>query len=271
MCFKKIWNWILNQGTPPPQPPPPIPGEKRRIAILAAINNYPGSANDLNGCLNDIDDVELKLKNEFPAFMIKKMKDSQVTVEGMYNQIKDVLVTLTAGDVLYWHYSGHGTQIPSNSEPNGYHEALYLYNGPFLDDQVQELQALTPEGVHVIAKFDSCFSGDMLRNSKKTQNRFYPMPGLRVRHKVIRRFGKRASLKGWVVFSGCGENQTSADAYINGRFNGAFTYYDNKSFSVDSTNDDEITKLHTFLPKGSYDQNPTIDGDSSLFTEKVFT
>jgi len=61
---------------------------------------------------------------------------------------------MTAGDLLYIHYSGHGTQIPdySDTELNGYHEALYLYDGPFQDDRLVELQALTPAGVKVIAK-----------------------------------------------------------------------------------------------------------------------
>jgi len=258
MCLK----WFKHR-------PAPVEGEHKHIALLFGINDYPGEANDLNGCLNDIDDVEKKLRKEFPQFLAKKLKDAEVTVENMFYQVKDVLVTLTVGDVLYWHYSGHGTQIPSNSETNGYHEALYLYNGPFLDEQVQELMALTPDGVHVVAKFDSCFSGDMIRNPRVI-NRFYAMPGLQVRPRVIRRFAKVA-MKGWVVISGCGEEQTSADAYINGRYNGAFTYYDLSSFDNTSTYNQEMRRLHKYLPDHIYDQNPTIDGDNELFHSTVLT
>ena len=269
MCLNKVWQWFLNQGTPPVIPPEPIPGGNKRVALLFGINNYPGSANDLNGCLNDIVDCEAKLKAEFPDFIIRKVKDSQVTCENFYNQIKDTIFTLVAGDHLYIHYSGHGTQVPSNSEVNGYHEALYLYNGAFIDDQFQSLVAMLPEDVRMTAKFDSCFSGDMLRNTKKFAKKFYPMPGIPVRHEVIRKFGKKAVTKNVVVFSGCSEDQTSADAYINGRYNGAFTYYDNRAYNAQSTYKDEMDRLHAFIPSATYDQNPTIDGDS--FDRKVFT
>ena len=271
MC-KKLWQWLINQGTPPSLPDPePIPGGEKRVALLFGINNYPGSANDLQGCLNDLDDCEAKLKAEFPDFIIKKFKDAEVTCENFYNQIKNTILTLVAGDHIYIHYSGHGTQVPSNSEANGYHEALYLYNGAFLDDQFQSLVAILPEGVRMTAKFDSCFSGDMLKNSKKITRRFYPMPGIPIRYKVIRKFGKKAVTKNCVVFSGCSEDQTSSDAYINGRFNGAFTYYDNRAFNAQSTYQDEIDRLHAFLPSAVYSQNPTLDGDSILFENKVFT
>lgn len=270
MCFKKIWEWILSQG-PEPVPEPELPTGKKRVALLWGINNYPGSANDLNGCLNDIDDVEAKLKTEFPDFIIRKYKDSQVTCEDVYNKTKEIILSLASGDHIYFHYSGHGTQVPSNSEPNGYHEALYLYNGVFLDDQFQSLVAMLSEGVRMTAKFDSCFSGDMLRNSKKQIKRFYPMPGVPVRHKTIRKFGKKAIPKNCIVISGCSENETSADAFIDGRFNGAFTYFDNRSFNPEITYSMEMINLHNYLPSAVYKQNPTLDGDSSLFDIKVFT
>jgi len=56
------------------------------------------------------------------------------------------------------------------------------------------------------------------------------MPGVPVMKKVTRRFAKNDPLQKWIVFSGCGEEQTCADATFNGRANGAFTYYDLKSY-----------------------------------------
>lgn len=268
MCFKKIVEWF--NTVDPIEEPIPEPTGSKRIALLFGINNYPHSANELQGCLNDIDDCEAKLIVEFPDFIIHKYKDSQVTCENFYDVIKNTILTLEAGDHIYLHYSGHGTQIPSNSEANGYHEALYLYNGAFIDDQFQSLVAMLPEGVRMTAKFDSCFSGDMIRNSKFF-NRFYAMPGVPIRHRAIRKFGKKAVIDNCVVFSGCSEEQTSADAYINGRYNGAFSYFDNRAFNAQSTYNDEIKRLHDFLPSATYDQNPTIDGDLSLFDRKVFT
>jgi hypothetical protein len=63
MCFKKIIAWF-NKPDPIPEPiPDPIPDPipepcaRKRYALLFGINNYPGSANDLQGCIHDIEDV----------------------------------------------------------------------------------------------------------------------------------------------------------------------------------------------------------------------
>jgi metacaspase-1 len=260
MCFKK-------------KKPAVITATKKR-ALLFGINKY-GGGNDLRGCINDITDVKTKLNKEFPGFDILMFKDSEVTGKTFFNTIKECLEVMRTGDILYIHYSGHGCQIPSSVEANGYHEALYLVDGPFIDDQVQTLEALTPAGVTVIAKFDSCFSGDMLRefpcNPCYVKSKFYPLPGVSVRRNVMNKFAKstKNELK-WIVFSGCSEEETSLDCEFNGRPNGAFTYFDNLSYGVGSTYDSELKILHNYIPSKNYDQNPTIDGDVSLFTKTVF-
>jgi metacaspase-1 len=277
MCLRKLFPWLYTEPVPEPIPDPipdPVPGRKR-IALLFGINDYSGSANDLRGCINDIEDVAKKLRAEFSDFIITLYKDSQVTCDVFYNTIKSAILAAKAGDVIYVHYSGHGTQVPSASEKNGYHEALYLYDGPFIDDLVQELQALIPFGVKVIFKLDSCFSGDFLRERKMNliynHKRFHHLPGVPIMHKAVTKF-KRYTIKNCLVFSGCDEEQTSADAYFNGRYNGAFTYYDNMSYNKSSSYQEEITELHRHLPnlEEDYDQSPTLDGDALLFNEKVF-
>jgi hypothetical protein len=260
MCFRRK------------KPDPVVFTSTKRRALLFGINKY-GNGNDLSGCLNDLDDVEKKLNNEFSGFDILKFKDAQVTCNNFFNTIKNAISVMCSGDVLYIHYSGHGTQIPSSQEVNGYHEALYLVDGVFIDDQFQTLQEMTPSEVTVVVKLDSCFSGDMLRefNPRYIRNRFMPMPGVEVRHKVMKKIigAKTAALK-WIVISGCSEEQTSADAYINGRYNGAFTYFDNLSYNAKSTYQSEIDNLHIYLPSNEYDQAPTLDGDSNKFNNLVY-
>ena len=259
MCWKRIAEWF--------KPDPPIvPWEpSNKIALLFGINNYGGS-NNLYGCLNDVDDAEKKLRNEFPEFKIRKLKDSEVTIQRFISEIENALNTITLPGVLYIHYSGHGTQVPNIQEANRYDEALYLYNGPLVDDNIWILQQKTPDGLTVLAEFDSCFSADMNRSVKN--DRFYKMPGVRLMRNPVRKFNKSASDR-WVIFSGCGEEQTSADAWFNGRPNGAFSYYDLRSFNVDSTYKSEIAKLRTFLPDGNFDQIPELYGNSLLFDNTV--
>jgi hypothetical protein len=257
MCFKK---WCK------PDPVGPVPEASKR-ALLFGINDYKGSGNDLNGCLNDVDDVEKKLLTDFSGFVISKFKDSQVTCDRFYNEIKNALSVSRPGDFLMIHYSGHGTTMPSNHEPDGYDEALYLYDGPFMDDRMTELQQMTPEGVIVCCKLDSCFSGGMSRVPVK--NRFFQLPGMTRFRSPSNRLAKADSK--WVIFSGCGEGQTSADAFINGRYNGAFTYYDNLSYGYGFSFKEEITKIKTHLPGHGFDQAPELLGNSQLFNYKLKT
>ena len=78
------WKWFLNLfgGNPPST----TWEHSDRVALLFVINNYPGSANDLNGCINDINLAEQKLKG---LFQIRKFKDSEVTVANFKKQVEE--------------------------------------------------------------------------------------------------------------------------------------------------------------------------------------
>jgi len=254
--------------------PPIIPITGDKVALLFAINDYMGSQNDLSGCLNDIDDVEKKLNSEFPGFQIRKFKDSQVTTQRFISEIEFVLVS--TAKFLYIHFSGHGTQIPSASEPNGYNEALYLYNGPLIDDNIYELQKMTPDSLNVTAKFDSCFSGDLgSRNFPyghyRQKNRFLQMPGIALRRKPVNRLAKTDWIQKWIIFSACGEEQVAADAWFNGRANGAFTFLDLKSYGVNTKNSEEIINVKDLLFHRNFEQVSELSGPTNRINELVFT
>jgi hypothetical protein len=249
MCFKKKPEIV------------PITGDK--VALLFGINDYMGNSNDLNGCLNDIDDVEKKLNKEFPGFQIRKFKDSQVTTQRFISEVEAAYNS--PAKIIYIHYSGHGTTI-------GNCEALYLYNGPLLDDVVCDLEDKTPADKKVTAKFDSCFSGgmdDRHLNPRYIRNRYYPVPGTSLTTRATKQFAKREVHK-WTIFSGCGSEQTSADFYYNGRYNGAFTVFDLKSYGVNSDYQSEQNMLRTYLPNlaEGLDQAPELTGPS--LTDLVF-
>ena len=88
--------------------------------------------------------------------------------------------------------------------------------------------------------------------------------------KAVRKINKTESDK-WVIFSFCGEEQTCADAWFNGRANGAGTYYDLKSYNTGSTYKIEIVRIKLFLPNSNFDQIPELSGNSILFDNKVLT
>ena len=268
MCIKKIIEWFTK---PEPEPNPgPIEGN-RKTALLFGINNYPGSSNDLNGCLNDISDIAQRLSDDFPEFKTKLFKDSQVTRYTFITEVTKEIGMLVPGDVLLISYSGHGTQVYdiSGDEEDGYDEAIYLYDGSVIDDDIGDALKNIPDGATVILMFDSCFSGTVTRRLNGDKTKFIKTEGLPLRKKKRKRF-KKSEMK-WIVFSGCSEQQTSADALISGRYNGAFTYYALKALTVDITYREWIDKIHEYLPSKDFDQNPTLEGREGLFDKKVLT
>ena len=72
----------------------------------------------------------------------------------------------------------------------------------------------------------------------------------------------------WLIYSGCGEEQTSADAMFSGRANGAFTYFDLKSFNVNTTNKDELTQTRYLLQKYSFEQIPELSAQNTGLTKQ---
>lgn len=241
------------------------------------INDYMGEANDLRGCVNDINNEVKKLNAEFPEFQCLKYFDSQVTTHFFMAEIRRVIAELTVikettGKIgmLYIKYSGHGTQVPSASEVNGYNEALYLRNGPLIDDNIYHLQQETPDWLPVLAKFDSCYSGDIgsrdlagavrlvLNGYRKA--RFMPLPGVPRMIKPVNRLAKTDEGQRWIIFSGCGEEQTSADAYINGQYQGAFSWADLKSYGRGSGFARELDLVRGLLRVNKFEQIPELSG-----------
>ncbi len=236
------------------------------------INDYLGSGNDLRGCINDIEDEIKKLNREFPEFQCLKYFDKQVTTQFFVKEVQRVMSQLPEDGFLYLKYSGHGTQIPTVTEANKYNEALYLHNGPLIDDEIYKLQQQTPLGLRVLAKFDSCFSGDIgsrsaFGNPAYRKARFMPLQGVQVMHTPVNRLAITDRGQRWIIFSGCGEEQTSADAAFNGRANGAFTYYDLKSYSRGNLYTRELIDDIKLLKISSFNQVPELSGpfDNATF------
>lgn len=113
-----------------------------------------------------------------------------------------------AGDVLFFHYSGHGAQQP---DPNGYEDdgmnetiipVDFKSAGMMTDDEISELIAhYLPEGVRLTAVLDCCHSGTGL-DLPYTWNGY----GW---EQEVNPYLSRGDVQ---LFSGCQDDDTSADA-----------------------------------------------------------
>lgn len=274
MCLRKLW------GKPDPEPDNSLPdGPPKKTALFFAINDYPGNGNDLNGCVNDQLDWVVKLITQFPGFVIKQYTDRQATPKAFISEVTKAIINLMPGDVLFIHYSGHGTQVfdRHSDEEDGYDEGICLISEDgrrietVIDDDIGAALRNIVDGATVFLAFDSCFSDTVTRASfnKRRRIKFIRPRDQRSRTNKIRRFQK-PEMK-WMVMSGCGEQQTSADAFINRKYNGAFTYFALKALSPGMTYREWYNKIRTYLPNKDYEQIPMLEGNESLFDKQVFT
>lgn len=191
-----------------------------KFLLTVAINDYQGTNSDLRGCLNDQIDVLNLFKGYTPAVL----RDTEATVKNVKKKLQTILNFAQQGDKVVFHYSGHGTQVIDHSgdEQDKYDEALYLYDGILIDEELGEILDSTRDGVDILLLMDCCFSGTISRSDEKKGKFLHPLNTAFMQKKKTK---FKAEQMPWIIISGSKEDQTSQDAYINKRWNGAFTYY----------------------------------------------
>lgn len=252
-----------------------VANPKNDRVLLVGLNAYPGAP--LNGCRNDIHDMNSYLLNykHFCPESIHMLEDKAGTTVNILNELKWLTGT-PAGNRAVFVYSGHGAQVkaPLSVEPDGFSEVIcpidfdWSPDRMITDKQFVALFSLIVAGVNVSWTSDSCHSGDLDRgiNKNRITPRLYPLPSP---HKSDTRklYSKsKAMANGRLALrfiSGCQSNQTSADAFINGRYNGAMTYYLLKSLRMlnNATTRQAAERVNNELRIAGYDQRPQAEGE----------
>jgi hypothetical protein len=254
-------------------------------ALLVGINKYPNPNNELRGCVNDILDMEryISVTNKIYAKEnIKTLTDSRATKKEIVTQIKWLLNGASAGDSLLFHYSGHGAQVPTRYnalEKDGLDEIIcpYDFDGSaattFSDKEFAQLFASIPKEVHFVWISDSCHAEDLSRDpfqaNHLNEKRYRYFQGLspnisrELHTPLTQSLAPITQPLNGALLSACASHQLSADAIINNRFNGAFTYYLIQNLTMYGANKSmqEIIKyVNVDLNKNGYDQNPQTEG-----------
>ncbi|QTA82199.1 Putative peptidoglycan binding domain-containing protein [Desulfonema limicola] len=231
-----------------------------RRALLVGINDYKG-VSDLRGCHNDVGNMRNILK-EYLGFSnndIRVVIDSRATKEAILYRLEYMVSKARPGDFMVFHFSGHGSRIRDRNGDeleDGMDELLCPWdinwdNGFILDDDLNLIFSRIPQGALLEVFLDCCHSGtglDLVSSSARSaasgnssssfQSRYLqPPPDIRYRFEgeedqlcSTRGFtqGNRSGTRSTVnhiLWAGCSADQESADANINGSYNGAFTYY----------------------------------------------
>lgn len=241
----------------------------------------------------------------FKSTQIKTLTDAQATKAAIMAQLQQAVADAKAGKLGYilFSLSSHGTQMADTTgdEPDGMDEAFVPYDiaqkgnqwDPariISDDEFNSLFTQLPGHVLLEVYLDTCHSGSGLRGAEFSLNaprpRFIAPPDGElqgaVKQHAVRGFtlvprpgpgakGQKAAAEKAVagehhiLWTGCKANQTSADAYFNGRYNGAFTYYFVKVMreTQNKLSRKEVVARVRAALKGKFSQVPQLEGNAT--------
>jgi metacaspase-1 len=270
----------------------------KREALLVGINDYKG-INDLQGCINDVTNVRSILKTYFGFTNdeIRVLTDSRATRANILNRLEKMINLSTKGDYLIFHFSGHGSQIRDREgdELSDHMDELicpYDMNwddGFITDDMLRQILSHLKKGVRMEILLDSCHSGTGTRELNPCtgttgfrKNRFMAPPvdiecryqGDEEHLKPVSAFRTDSGITlNHILWAGCRDNQTSADAIIDGHPNGAFSYYFCKHIRDSSgkiTRADLHNRIRNSLRYNHFDQVPQLECQNIYKNENIF-
>lgn len=176
--------------------------KSKKYGLFVGINAYTGGISPLRGCVNDATKMReaMTTKFGFKAADTTLLTDAAATRDGILANLKKYQALAGVGDILVFHYSGHGTLFPdAKSEEQDETKLVYMeapddtgameviyerdkYDSaivPFdarlktsgkpwrnliLDDELYAIfSAVTRKGAQVVLISDSCHSGSVDR------------------------------------------------------------------------------------------------------------
>lgn len=261
-------------------------------ALLVGIN-YVGTDHELHGCINDSNNMKAYL-TAHGFTEIKQILEADATTAGIIAGLNWLVSGLSPTDVIAFHYSGHGSQMPRPTNPTVFEEIICPVDLDWMtkiitDDTLSSIFNQVPNGVNTTVILDCCHSGGMLEQAgefiptatsapttpaaSKELSRFLPPPA------NIAELVKGMQHADWntsrdinesaVLIAGCGVDQTSADTVLNGQPCGAATaaLLQNMSGNSPISYKDLVTSMELFMVAGGYTQTPELDGNPKLYDQ----
>ena len=294
-------------------------------ALLIGIN-YINSNAELQGCMNDIENIYKLLLNkyQYKSENVMLMTD-KTKIKPTKNNIIKYLTQLIQNsnadnttDTLYFHYSGHGTNIldtMDQDEIDNFDECLvpidYAKNGLIVDDVIRKIVKQLNPAKKIIMIVDACNSGSIVdlkyevdcqsvqhsvslddenntenNNENNTENNTENNDDQSQQNEddylyhdwtydfQLSQYNNYSTNANIFSLSGCRDDQLSADAYINNKFQGALTH----CFIKVLTQNNYVIKLkyllkdiHCMLQILGYSQKPVIQTSKPIQLDSLFT
>ena len=216
-----------------------------KYALLIGIN-YNRTEFQLQGCINDINNMRNFLQNSLGYTRFITLTDDtpyKPTRKNILAAFNILLGSLKSGDEAFISYSGHGSRVAdyNRDEVSGADSVIvpvdFQAAGFISDDLIRiSVAQRVPKGVKMYVVLDACNSGTAcdlrykVDDSSTYTTTSLPttyIPSEWTRIQTTYEFTNYKETLGEVYgISGCQDEQTSEDAYIESEqtFNGALTY-----------------------------------------------
>jgi hypothetical protein len=236
-----------------------------KSALLIGCN-YIGTPYELSGCINDIVNLQDKIKTQYGFTNILIMTDATSKKPTKANILDEITVLLNnskSGDILFIGFSGHGTKTADTNgdETDSFDEMFVPLDFQCISDDEMKLciNKHLKKDVTVFALFDCCHSGTILDlryqylDSENYEN-------------STENLKETETVGNIIMLSGCMDNQISADAYIYSKYQGAMTwsFLDTVNKKPNLTWKELITGMRSTLLKSDFQQMPQLSSGRKL-------
>lgn len=211
--------------------------EPARRALLVGVNEYAAArVPDLRGAVNDVRMMQSILTSRFgfAASDIVLLTDAAATRAAVLAAIDQLVRVSQPGDVVYFHYSGHGSQVRdlNGDEDDSVDETILpqdarLPGVPDITDDELDRRFARLRTRSTLLVFDSCHSGTITRGTGNLRARFVPpddrLDLYRTRAGTTRDLVAAERLP-HVVMAGAPADKEALDGPVNENWYGLFTW-----------------------------------------------
>lgn len=243
-------------------------------ALLIGCNYSVASGVQLKGCINDVVNVRNMLVDAYgySGQNVVVLRDDNTGSAGtmptranILAGMKSVVAQSVAGDEVWIHYSGHGTQVndasvnPDEAQDEAIVPCDFQTAGFIIDDDIFDI--IKGSAATTIIAFDSCHSGTAIDLEYSINYNAGILS-------TVANNAKYIANPNIFMFSGCRDSQTSADAFSNFEKEpiGAFTDAFMETLRANQHNASIIkiyTDLCSALAKTGFSQIPSLSSTTN--------
>jgi hypothetical protein len=212
-------------------------------ALLVGVNRYRDpDIPALYGCVNDIGAVRNMLLTHcgFQVPDVRLLADARATLVNIRSRLRWLVADARAGDRLIFYFAGRGSEIrerPSGQLADVREEILCPHDmnwddGYIVERELRQVFGQLTEGVLLEVVLDTCHAGTDPQDVTQ-QSRYLTAPAdiaARIEDVPLRGLFPYEQEVAWcrwsqLVWRASGFRESAVDAYIHGRWHGAFTHY----------------------------------------------